>query len=103
MTDMYRGYNGIGKDFASHGRVNHGIKQWKSGNAPANTIEGFSSIFKRGMKGVYQRCSEEHLNRYLAEFDFRYNTRTALEIDDKELPDRPPRYRWKASHLSETP
>ena len=49
-----------------------------------NTIEGFFSVFKRGMKGVYQHCTEDHLHRYLAEFDFRYNHRSALEIDDKE-------------------
>lgn len=84
MTDMYRGYNGVGKDFASHGRVNHSIKQWKSGNAHTNTIEGFFSVFKRGMKGVYQHCSEDHLQRYLAEFDFRYNHRAALDINDVE-------------------
>jgi hypothetical protein len=45
-----------------------------------NTIEGFFSIFKRGMKGVYQHCDEKHLHRYLAEFDFRYNQRTALGV-----------------------
>ena len=47
-----------------------------------NTIEGYFSIFKRGMKGVYQHCSEKHLHRYLAEFDFRYNNRVALGTDD---------------------
>ena len=47
-----------------------------------NTIEGYFSIFKRGMKGIYQHCSEKHLHRYLAEFDFRYNTREALGTDD---------------------
>jgi ISXO2-like transposase domain len=49
-----------------------------------NTIEGYFSIFKRGMKGVYQHCSEKHLHRYLAEFDFRYNNRIALGVDDVE-------------------
>ena len=47
-----------------------------------NTIEGFFSIFKRGMKGVYQHCGEQHLHRYLAEFDFRYNNRIAVGIND---------------------
>ena len=49
-----------------------------------NTVEGFYSIFKRGMKGVYQHCGEKHLHRYLAEFDFRYSNRVALGIDDAE-------------------
>jgi hypothetical protein len=47
-----------------------------------NTVEGFYSIFKRGMKGVYQHCAEHHLHRYLAEFDFRYSNRIAMGIDD---------------------
>ena len=50
----------------------------------ANTIEGFFSIFKRGMKGVYQHCDERRLHRYLAEFDFRYNNRATLGVDDSE-------------------
>jgi hypothetical protein len=49
-----------------------------------NTVEGYYSIFKRGMKGVYQHCSEKHLHRYLAEFDFRYSQRIALGVDDTE-------------------
>ena len=48
-----------------------------------NTVEGYYSIFKRGMKGVYQHCGEKHLHRYLAEFDFRYSNRVALGIDDQ--------------------
>lgn len=49
-----------------------------------NTVEGYYSIFKRGMKGVYQHCSEKHLHRYLAEFDFRYSNRIALGVDDQD-------------------
>ena len=49
-----------------------------------NTLEGYYSIFKRGMKGVYQHCSEKHLHRYLAEFDFRYSNRSALGVEDQE-------------------
>jgi ISXO2 transposase-like protein len=52
--------------------------------AHTNTIEGYFSIFKRGMKGIYQHCSEQHLHRYLAEFDFRYNTRIALGMNDRD-------------------
>jgi hypothetical protein len=53
-----------------------------------NTVEGFYSIFKRGMKGIYQHCSEKHLHRYLAEFDFRYSNRVRLGVDDIERSDR---------------
>ena len=53
------------------------------GDAHTNTIEGLFSVFKRGMIGVYQHCGEQHLQRYLAEFDFRYNRRAALEINDE--------------------
>ncbi len=49
-----------------------------------NTVEGFFSIFKRGMKGVYQHCAKQHLHRYLAEFDFRYSNRAKLGVDDKQ-------------------
>ncbi len=53
-------------------------------NVNTNTVEGFYSIFKRGMKGVYQHCKEKHLHRYLAEFDFRYSNRVRLGVDDVE-------------------
>ena len=53
-----------------------------------NTVEGFYSIFKRGMKGVYQHCGKQHLHRYAAEFDFRYNNRTANGVDDVERGNR---------------
>ena len=49
-----------------------------------NSAEGYFSIFKRGMRGIYQHCGEKHLHRYLAEFDFRYNNRIALGIDDEQ-------------------
>jgi transposase-like protein len=53
-------------------------------NITTNTVEGYYSIFKRGMKGVYQHCSEKHLHRYLSEFDFRYSNRIALGVNDGE-------------------
>jgi transposase-like protein len=83
-TDESRLYTILGKEFASHQTVNHGAKEYARGNVHTNTIEGYFSIFKRGMKGVYQHCGEQHLHRYLAEFDFRYNRRTALGITDTE-------------------
>ena len=54
------------------------------GDVHTNTVEGYFSVFKRGMKGVYQHCAEKHLHRYLAEFDFRYNTRTKLGYNDAD-------------------
>lgn len=76
-------YNKLG-DFAGHGQVNHSAGEYVRGEVHTNTVEGYFSIFKRGMKGVYQHCSEKHLHRYLAEFDFRYNNRVALKVDDSE-------------------
>ena len=57
------------------------------GAVHTNTVEGFYSVFKRGMKGVYQHCGEKHLHRYVAEFDFRYNNRTRLGVDDAQRAD----------------
>jgi hypothetical protein len=54
------------------------------GGVHTNTVEGYYSVFKRGMKGVYQHCGEKHLHRYVAEFDFRYNNRAKLGVDDQE-------------------
>ena len=84
MTDEARHYNKVGKTFASHESVMHSKEEWVRGNAHTNTIEGFFSIFKRGMKGVYQHCDERHLHRYLAEFDFRYSNRVKLGVSDAE-------------------
>jgi transposase-like protein len=70
--------------FLGHGRVNHGKGEYGRGRIHTNTVEGFFSVFKRGMKGVYQHCSEKHLHRYVAEYDFRYNNRQALGCDDGE-------------------
>ena len=87
MTDEAGQYRRVGKNFADHGWVNHGIQQYVDGEKHTNTVEGFFSIFKRGMKGVYQHCSERHLHRYLAEFDFRYNHREKLGHDDTSRAD----------------
>jgi hypothetical protein len=81
-TDTARYYAGGGFPVAEHGLVNHEIEEWVRGEHHTNTLEGYYSVFKRGMKGVYQHCSEKHLHRYLAEFDFRYNHRTALGVGD---------------------
>ena len=87
MTDEASQYKRIGKAFSLHKSVNHSEGEYVNRFQPwihTNTIEGYFSIFKRGMKGVYQHCSKEHLHRYLAEFDFRYNNRMKLGVDDFE-------------------
>lgn len=65
--------------FAGHERVDHSIGEYARDGIYTNTLEGYFSIFKRGMRGVYQHCSEKHLNRYIAEFDFRYNARKVTD------------------------
>lgn len=82
MTDDAAAYYKKLDGFASHETVNHSADEYVRGDVHTNTVEGYFSIFKRGMKGVYQHCSEKHLHRYLAEFDFRYNNRVKLGIDD---------------------
>lgn len=72
------------KEFGKHDTVRHSAKEYARGEVHTNTIENVFSVFKRGMVGVYQHCGEAHLRRYLAEFDFRYNRRTALKISDAE-------------------
>ena len=86
MTDEARMYSKLGKEFVEHGTTLHGIKQYvhpTDRTIHTNTVEGAFSIFKRGMKGVYQHCGEQHLHRYLAEFEFRYNHRIANGVDDR--------------------
>jgi len=85
ITDEYRQYKLMAKDVAAqHDTVNHAAGEYGRGDIHTNTVEGFYSIFKRGMKGVYQHCSKAHLHRYAAEFDFRYNNRIANGTDDTE-------------------
>ncbi len=84
MTDQAHMYRRIGRQFVSHEAVDHGKEEWVRGTVHTNTVEGFFSIFKRGMVGVYQHCSERHLHRYLSEFDFRYSNRVKLGVDDTE-------------------
>jgi hypothetical protein len=87
-TDQSAVYTEIGTSFASHETVNHSIKEYVRGDAHTNTIEGYFSIFKRGIYGVYHHVSRQHLKRYLAEFDFRYNARIALGVDDVNRTER---------------
>jgi transposase-like protein len=94
MTDQGKWYSTVGKTVARHETVDHSEEEYvryvsdpETGEEYAihtNTLEGYFSLFKRGMKGIYQHCSEKHLHRYLAEFDFRYNNRSALGCEDGE-------------------
>ncbi len=85
MTDEAGQYKGqFRKLFLGHGVVNHTAGEYGRGRVHTNTVEGSFSIFKRGMKGVYQHCAEKHLHRYVAEFEFRYNNRSALGVEDAQ-------------------
>lgn len=84
QTDEAKLYIQLGEKFAEHQSVNHVSEEYVRGTAHTNTVEGFYSIFKRGMKGIYQHCDERHLHRYLAEFDFRYSNRAKLGVDDNQ-------------------
>jgi transposase-like protein len=94
MTDEHASYQHLGSDFGRHASVCHSQDEYvrytnavmfpsgKPYTTHTNTVEGYFSVFKRGMKGVYQHCAEKHLHRYLSEFDFRYSNRVKLGIND---------------------
>ena len=84
MTDEGGHYFTLGDHFASHESVSHKADEYVRDEVHTNTVENFYSVFKRGMKGVYQHCSEKHLHRYVAEFDFRYNNRIGAGVNDSE-------------------
>jgi len=87
MTDEAWHYKAVAREFRLHKSVNHSKEEWVDARHPAyhtNTIEGYFSVFKRGMRGVYQHCSSQHLHRYMAEFDFRYSNRVAKGVNDTE-------------------
>lgn len=87
MTDEHSGYRDAGKFFAGHGTTSHGKGEYvnlQDRTIHSNTVEGYFSIFKRGMKGIYQHCGEQHLHRYLAEYEFRYNNREKLGCNDQD-------------------
>jgi transposase-like protein len=92
ITDQATWYSEIGAMFKSHDTVNHSRDEYVRYEPDfvitTNTVEGYYSIFKRGMIGVYQHCKERHLHRYLAEFDFRYSNRVKLGVDDASRADR---------------
>lgn len=83
-TDKANAYVKTCTRFAEHMTVKHSQFEWVRGDAHINTLEGYFSVLKRGMKGVYQHCGEQHLDRYLSEFEFRYNNRSKLGVEDAE-------------------
>jgi transposase-like protein len=84
MTDEGMPLFPMGDHFAKHEMVHHGASEYARGDVTTNTVEGFFSVFKRGMRGTYQHCGPQHLQRYLDEFDFRYSNRMALGVSDTE-------------------
>src|SRR5260221_4466440 len=84
MTDEAPAYTKIGREFSGHGTVNHSAEEYvRAYFWHTNTVEGYFSILKRGIVGTYHHVSAAHLHRYLHEFDFRYNERSALGVNDK--------------------
>jgi transposase-like protein len=83
ITDEGAAAMAVGREFAKHGSVNHSAGEYVRGDVHTNTVEGYFSILKRGIYGTYHHVSQQHLKRYLAEFDFRYNERIALGISDR--------------------
>lgn len=86
-TDEAKQYTFLGREFAAHDFTTHSKGEYGRGVVHTNTIEGYFSIFKRGMKGVYQHCNKKHLHRYAAEFEFRYNNRVANGLNDTDRAD----------------
>jgi len=86
MTDEAGVYRKLGEEFAGHGTVNHSAEEYVrlGGFMHTNTVENYFSILKRGITGTYHHVSQQHLRRYLAEFDYRYNERRALGVSDSE-------------------
>jgi transposase-like protein len=82
-TDESKLYNVVGKEFAAHKTVNHQIEYVGSEGQSTNAAENFFGIFKRGMVGTYHKCDEQHLQRYVTEFEFRFNNRIGLGVNDK--------------------
>lgn len=83
-TDTASGYRFVGRQFAKHEQVDHTAGEYVRGDAYSNTVEGYFAILKRGIFGVFHSVSEQHLQRYLAEFDFRYSNRSGLGVEDTE-------------------
>src|ERR1700732_150120 len=90
MTDENAAYAKLGREFDGHRTVNHSANEYArlGGFVHVNSAENYFSIFKRGVVGTFHHISEQHLHRYLAEFDFRYNNRSGLGVEDAERADK---------------
>jgi ISXO2-like transposase domain len=84
MTDDFGAYKKLGKAFASHEVVNHSAKEYARGDVTTNTVESSFALLKRGLIGTFHSVSEQHLQRYATEFDFRWNTRQSLGFNDTQ-------------------
>jgi transposase-like protein len=84
MTDEMSSYTAVGREFANHSVVRHSAKEYARGEAHTNTVEGYFSILKRGLIGTYHHVGEQHLIRYVREFDFRYNNRKVADVERTE-------------------
>jgi len=84
MTDGAMLYRKLGKHFARHDFVDHYSREYARAEVTTNTVEGFFGVLKRGIRGVYQHVSSEHLGRYLDEFAFRHSNRASLSINDSQ-------------------
>ena len=87
MTDETKIYNKVGKEFASHEKVNHSANEYARGDVTTNTVESSFAILKRGLYGTFHSVSEKHLQRYATEFDFRWNHREKLGYTDMQRAD----------------
>ena len=85
MTDDFGSYRGLNVRFKSHETVNHGAGEYVRGNVHTNTVEGYFSLLKRGLNGIYHHVSKQHLHRYLDEFNFRYNARRVSDTERTEM------------------
>jgi len=81
ITDDFPGYRSMMKDYASHDIIRHNEKQYVNGDVHTNTVEGYFSLLKRGIIGVYHHVGSNHLHRYLSEFDMRYNKRKVSDTE----------------------
>jgi ISXO2 transposase-like protein len=87
VTDGSTVYKTVMPFSHQHESVDHSKYEWARDDVHTNTLEGFFSIFKRGLVGTYQHMDKKHLDRYLAEFDFRFNNRAALDVNDVQRAD----------------
>lgn len=99
-ADESRLYPQHGVFFADHETLKHSPGEYARGDVNTNSVEGFFGIFKRGMRGIYQHCGEQHLQRYLKEFNFHYSNRSQFGVEDAARRDGPARRGWQAADLS---